>query len=59
MSKLDENYPTIMGPKVVRVRLGGRDYWSRIFEVAYLCIWSSMKLNTIELIFDSLIEGLR
>lgn len=55
----DENHPTIVGPKVVRVRPGVREFLSRISEVAYLCIWSSMKLNTVELIIDFLFEGLR
>ena len=51
--------PTIIEPKVVRVRPRGCKFLSCISEVAYLCIWSFMKLNIVESISDFLIEGLR
>jgi hypothetical protein len=50
--------PTFIVPKFVRVRPRGCEFLSCISEVAYLCIWSSMILNIVELISDViLIEG--
>lgn len=58
MSTLDEINLQLQDLRLLE-QAKGHEFLSRIFDVIYLCIWSFMKLSTVELIFVFLMKGSR
>ena len=53
-----DKLPALVGPKVVLPRLGYKVFWSRMSTMFHVCIWSSMKKSTIDLVVEYLFVGL-
>lgn len=49
--------PALVGPKVVLPRLGYRVFWLRMSQMFHVCIWSSMKKSTVDLVVEYLFAG--
>jgi hypothetical protein len=47
-----------VGNKMVFVRPGLKEFWTMLAESAFVCVWSSMKLENTRLVCDFLFEGL-
>ena len=56
--KAPDKLPALVGPKVVLPRLGYREFWVRMSTMFHLCIWSSMKKSTVDLVVAYLFDGL-
>ena len=50
--------PALVGPKVVLPRRGYDMFWCRMSRMFHLCIWSSMKKSTVDLVVDYLFRNL-
>lgn len=50
--------PAIVGPKAVLPRLGYKQFWERMTQMFYVCIWSSMKKSTVDLVVEFLFNGM-
>ena len=53
-----DKVPALVGPKVVLPRLGYKLYWERMSKIFHLCIWSSMKKSTANLVVEYLFVGM-
>ena len=50
--------PALVGPKVVLPRLGYKHFWESMSAMFYVCIWSSMKKSTVDLVVEYLFGGM-
>jgi hypothetical protein len=50
--------PALVGPKSVLPRLGYKQFWERMTQMFYVCIWSSMKKSTVDLVVEFLFNGM-
>ena len=50
--------PAFVGPKVVLPRLGYKQFWERMTPMFHVCIWSSMKKSTVDLVVEFLFHGM-
>ena len=48
----------LVGPKVVLPRLGYKRFWERMSAMFHLCIWSSMRKSTVNLVVEYLVARL-
>ena len=52
-----DKFPALVGPKVVLPRLGYKVFWVRMSTMFHVCIWSSMKKSTVDLVVEYLFGG--
>ena len=50
--------PALVGPKVVLPRLGYKQFWEKMSTMFHVCIWSSMRKSTIDLMVEYLFVGM-
>jgi hypothetical protein len=50
--------PALVGPKVVLPRMGYKHFWESMSAMFHLCIWSSMKKSTVDLVVQYLFAGM-
>jgi hypothetical protein len=55
--KAPDKPPALVGPKVVLPRLGYKVFWGRMSSMFHVCIWSSMKKSTVDLVVEYLFAG--
>lgn len=48
----------LIGSKVVLPRLGYKLLWERMLTMFHICIWSSMKKSTVNLVVEYLFTGM-
>ena len=53
-----DKVPTLVGPKVVLLRLGYKLFWERMSTMFHLCIWSFMKESIVDLVVEYLFAGM-
>ena len=53
-----DKVPALVRPKVVLPRLGYKMLWERMSKMFHVCIWSSMKKSTVNLVVEYLFAGL-
>ena len=53
-----DKFPALVGPKVVLPRLGYKLFWEKMSQMFHVCIWSSMKRSTVQLLVQYLFDGM-